>query len=576
MPETTPETMPRTTAGADRPNPALPLPVTAATCLEDRAHVERSATLTLSAGRQRLRLGPISPLAVEHSLRAELTPELPAELRAELTPELTPELPAEPAGELTGEPGGPALRVLAVRLTRSWTPRSVDPPGSTDSPLRHRLHELETALRAGAQQEQRLAARLALLDRLAADLLIEVAEGTGRGEAEPDRWARELDRVAAEQDDCAERLRALRAEQAELTAQQQAAEEALFEAEQAPAELTAHLELTVEAERAGPARLTVRHLTPCALWRPAYRAVLADGALRLESDAVVWQVTGEDWRGARLSFSTARSALAGSPPLLHADRLTLRELSGEERRTVAVELREEEIGALGPDATAGPVADGLPGVDDGGEVRLLTAPAPADLPADGRAHRIPLGGFTAPGSAERIAAPELSPLAAEVVTFHNPTGHPLLAGPVELIRDSGFVGRGELPFTAAGAAAELSFPGTDDLRLVRTVEESRGTSGLPGLGQRTVLTRTVRVRVSRLSPPGAQGEVALLLRERIPVSEVSAVEVRLRGESCDPAPEQLDAEGVASWRLALPPGGRRTVTLVYEVTASAKVAGLTA
>ncbi|WP_327066464.1 DUF4139 domain-containing protein [Kitasatospora sp. NBC_01302] len=532
-------------------HPTTPLPVTAVTCLEDRAHVERTATLTLAAGQQRLRLGPVSPLAVDHSLRTELA-----------------------AADATA-------RVLDARLTRSWTPREVGPPGAGDSTLRHRLHELETALRTGAQRRDRLTARLALLDQLDADLLREIGEGTGLGEAEPARWSRELDRVAEEQDTHGERLRALEAELAELAEQEQAARQALADAESQPRELTAYLDLTVLADRPATAALTVRHLTPCALWRPAYRAVLTGKELRLESDAVLWQATGEDWSGVRLTLSTARSALAAEPPLLVEDRLTLRELSSAERRTVEVELREEEIGTLGPDGTAPgtaatAAAGDLPGVDDGGEVRVLTAPAPANLPGDGRAHRIPLAGFSAPAGAELTAAPELSALVSEVVRFGNRAGHPLLAGPVELVRDSGYVGRGELRFTATGATAELAFPGADDYRLFREVAESRSSSGLPGLGQRSVLTRTVRVHVSRLSAPGEQGERSLTLRERIPVSEVSAVEVRLRAQECDPAPAEVDAEGVVRWELPLPPGGRRTVTLVYEVLASAKVAGLTA
>ncbi|MFB7267073.1 hypothetical protein ACFCXH_33770, partial [Streptomyces nojiriensis] len=43
----------------------IALPVTAVTCLEDRAHVERAAVLDLEAGVQRLRLGPVSALAVD-------------------------------------------------------------------------------------------------------------------------------------------------------------------------------------------------------------------------------------------------------------------------------------------------------------------------------------------------------------------------------------------------------------------------------------------------------------------------------------------------------------------------------
>ncbi len=266
----------------------------------------------------------------------------------------------------------------------------------------------------------------------------------------------------------------------------------------------------------------------------------------------------------RLTLSTARSALATDPPGLTEDRLVLRERSAEERRAVEVELREEAVSTLGPSAA-------VPGVDDGGEVRVLPAPAPATVPSDGRAHRVPLGGFSTSASSEYACAPELSPLVTQVVRFRNGGGHALLAGPVELVRDSGFTGRGELGFTAPGASAELAFGSADGYRVVRETQEQGSTAGL---AQRQVSTRTVRLYVSRFSGPEEHDEQVVTVRERVPVSEVSAVEVRLRKEQCSPAPDAFDAEGIVRWDLALAPGARRTVTLVYEVSSSAKVAGL--
>ncbi len=66
----------------------------------------------------------------------------------------------------------------------------------------------------------------------------------------------------------------------------------------------------------------------------------------------------------------------------------------------------------------------------------------------------------------------------------------------------------------------------------------------------------------------------MTVRERVPVSEVSAVEVRLRKEECSPAPDSFDTEGIVRWDVPLGPGARRTLTLVYEISASAKVTGL--
>ncbi|MGW3916060.1 mucoidy inhibitor MuiA family protein [Streptomyces sp. NPDC005070] len=512
----------------------IPLPVTAVTCLEDRAHVERTAVLDLEAGVQRLRLGPVSALAVDRTLHAELTAEHPA-------------------------------TVLDVRIVRGWTPRGPR-PGDDDSALRHRVHALEEDLVALRRQYDRIQARLDTLGRLAADLLREVGEGAGYGEADAARWTRELDRVDDERGSYGEQLRAVEARLESLGTELATAQRALTQAEEKPAELTGHIELTVEATAAGPAELCLSHLIACALWRPAYRAVLDGERLTLETEATVWQRTGEDWSDVRLTLSTARSALATDPPRLSEDRLTLQDRTSLERKTVDVELREEDIADLGP----APVL-GLPGVDDGGEVRVLHAPAPVTVPSDGRSHRVLLSAFTTTASSEYACAPELSPLVTQVVRFDNLSGHALLAGPVELVLGNQFSGRGTLDFTAPGAPVELAYGSRDDHRVTRHTEETRDTSAIT---QRTVLTRTVRLHLSRFSTPEEHGERVIVLRERIPVSEISAVQTRLREEDCCPAPDTLDSDGIARWNLSVPPGGRRTVTLVYELTANAKVTGL--
>ncbi|MFE2021554.1 mucoidy inhibitor MuiA family protein [Streptomyces sp. NPDC059499] len=513
----------------------IALPVTAVTCLEDRAHVERAVVLDLEAGVNRLRLGPVSAMAVDRTLHAELTADHTA-------------------------------AVLDVRITRSWTPRGPRPDTDDDSALRRRVHALEEEQFALAQRRDRLQTRRDLLGRLAADLLREIGEGAGSGETDGPRWVRELDRVDEERDSCGEQLRTAQARLAALADELGEAQRALYVSEDEPAELVGHVELTVETAVAGPVGLRLSHLTPCALWRPAYRAVLDGDSLTLETDAMIWQRTGEDWSDVRMTLSTARSALATDPPRLGEDRLTLTDRSVAERRTVDIELREEEIGNLGPSSVLG-----LPGVDDGGEARVLRSPAPVSVPSDGHAHRVPLSTFTTAAQSEYACSPELSPLVTRVVRCDNLAGHALLAGPVDLVRDRGFSGRGTLDFTAPGAPVELAFGSCDDHRVVRQAEESRDTTGIT---QRTVITRTIRLHLSRFSAPGEQGDQMVALRERLPVSEVSAVEVRVREEACSPAPDAVDAEGIARWDVTLPPNGHRTVTLVYELSAGAKVTGL--
>ena len=545
---------------------AVPCPVTAVTLLEDRAEVERLVLIDLAPGTHRIRLGPVTPLAVDRSLRAEVDPAV------------------DPAGSdaATGADAGATATVVDARLVRLYTPPPVGAPAEDASELNHRVHELTESIRRLEADRDRTGSRVAVLEQLVAELHRDIAEGAGAGQADPERWTLELDRAHQEHDRHTEAHRLLGRRLVRDREQLRLAEQALEQAEEQPLVLSAFVDVVIEASApVAAARLTLHHLTPCALWRPAYRAELsADGsALTLQREAVAWQRTGEDWTGVAVALSTARTTQAAEPPELDEDRLLLVDRTPEERRTIEVDLREVDIQTVGP---TDPAADGrvsgagepieaaltLPGVDDGGEARLLTAPAPVQLPSDGRPHRIRLGGDTLPVRTEYSAAPELSTLVSQVARFRNSSGQVLLSGPVDLVSGSGFVGRGELRFTAVDAPAELSFGSDDTFRVTRAVEESRDTTTLTG---RTVITRTVRLSVSRFARAGA-APLVVAVRERIPVSELAAVEIRLDKDRCSPPPDEVDAEGVVRYDLTLGPDDRRTLTLGYEISAARAVA----
>ncbi|WP_327290532.1 mucoidy inhibitor MuiA family protein [Streptomyces sp. NBC_01198] len=531
-------------AGAPGGPPELTaLPVTAVTCMEDRAQVERSGTVRLTAGVARLRIGPVTPLTADRSLRADVT-------------------------------AGDAARVVDARVVRAYTPAPPGEPDQDASGLRREVHELEQELAGARLLRQRQESALEVIGQARTDLHRDIVQGAGGGDADPERWADRLDRVEQEAEPRIGELHKLRRRLHDLAEELREAREALAVMEAEPQQLTAYLDLVVEAERDGTAELRVTSLVPCALWRPAYRATLAaDGrSVRVETDAFVWQETGEDWTGVRLTLSTARPTLAASPPVLADDVLTLRERSVEERRTVEVNLREEEIRTVG-----GPSADapaGLPGLQDGGDVRVLSAPHPVTVPSDHRPHRVHVTSFTAPCTVESSCAPELSPLVVATARLTNTSGHVLLAGPVDLVRGSGFVGRGRLDFAGAGEEFEIAFGSEDTFRVVRHTEESRDTTGLAAINQRTVLTRRIRLFVSRLDAQPGAPEREITVRERVPVSEVSAVEVELRTADCRPVPDVLDDEGIARYALRLGPGDHREIELAYDITAASSVTGL--
>ncbi|WP_426731057.1 DUF4139 domain-containing protein [Myxococcus faecalis] len=516
----------------------LTLPVVKVTVLEDRALVERRGEVPLVPGAQRLVIAGLSPLAVDRSLQAKLA-------------------------------GGAVSQARVRRVTRAQPPEALREHATE---LSRRVAELERLERQARADRERLNTRHGLLTAAHADVYRAISEQSGGGVAQPDTWKQQLDSVreALEAVDSARRLAAV--EEQRLQQQLAQARGALSNTQKPEVKLDVHAELEVGHPAGGTALLSITYLVPCAAWRPAYRATLepAQGTqgptVRLECEAVVWQRTEEEWKDVELALSTARPTLGAAPPRLESDWLFLRDKTEREKQVVDVSVREEVIQNTGEGAGARR-DEGLPGMDDGGEALSLIAPHRAHIPADGEPHRIPLFHFTAPAASELVVCPELSPLVHRVARFDNVGPSVLLAGPVDLVRTSGYVGRSQLRFTGKGERVRLGFGSEDSLRVARMTDIQEETSRLSGRKQKT---HHVKMFLSNMSAQPA----AVALEERIPVSEVESVEVTLQKDTTRPAPTKVSAEGIARFELTAPPRSQQELTLVYTVSSAAKVAGL--
>ena len=208
----------------------------------------------------------------------------------------------------------------------------------------------------------------------------------------------------------------------------------------------------------------------------------------------------------------------------------------------------------------------LPGVDDGGETRLLAGAGRATIASDGRLRRVPIAAFTVPAEVDRVARPERSTLVHLRSRQENSLRQPILAGPVELSRESGFVGRGEVGFVAPGERFVLGLGADDAVRIRRATEEGREVARLTG---RQTITRRVTLSISNLDPR----PVTFLLEERVPVSEVEQVKITVDPELTRPRASP-DDQGIVTWPITAPARGQLDVSLGYRLVASSDVQGL--
>jgi uncharacterized protein (TIGR02231 family) len=497
-------------------------PVLRVELFEDRAAVTRRIALD-RAGRHALRIGPLTPLLVERSVTF---------------------------------PGGARATLEEVRVHRVRTTRVDADPA--------RLRELERALRAGqdgvepATDAHRRATERAVRAKAALESALGAAPRALVEQDRPERW---VEAVA----ELAQQLRAAReAEGAAAIALQHLVDEQwriqrnLDQGRSGHLVVQSWLELGVFAEE--PGELHVRYVVPCAVWRPAHRAELLSGTptrVRWELRAVCWNATGEDWDGVELVCSTARPGDLASPPRLQDDVVQTKKRDAQ----IVVEAREVQI-QVAREGGVRASSEAL-GVDDGGEPRSWAAPEPVRLPSDGRPITVTLDGWESEATRRWVALPERAGAAVLRTVQHNRGARPLLAGPVELVRDGLGLGQGRVGLVAPGEPFPLGWGSHDGLRISRRRDHDVDRAMLTGRQRHTF---KVEVRVVHLGSEPVRVEV----RERVPTSELPVVTVS--APTADPALDvPMDADGFCRWTLDLEPGATRTLALTWTVDAASNV-----
>jgi uncharacterized protein (TIGR02231 family) len=523
--------------GVERYEPALPTvdsvldaPVRGVTLLEDRAQVTRQGTVRVRAGQNRVVVHGVAPVLQDVSLRAEV---------------------------LSGQ-----ARVVDVRVRRSLRIRTADKPEAARV-LEERIEALRLEREQVLEDQARARARFERIHRMLVLGASEIPEDAGWGMGAAAQWqdtfdalfrkARQLREAALRATFTAERL----AEEMAAVMRQRRAMDRVDH------QVVAWLEADVLADTGGEVEIRIHYVVPNALWRPLHTARLVDGnRVRFASSAAVWQDTGEDWKEVDLRFSTARSSLGTEPPMLRQDLLTVKKKS----ETVVIQARQVQVQkaglgsapASGAAAPAAPSSVDLPGVDDGGETRNLKAPGRSSIPSDGRPNVIPLFAFEDGAESSLVAFPELENKAFLRAVARNTSSSPVLAGPVELLQENGFVGWTQTLFVAPQEKFELSFGPEESIRIQR---EEKKEGQLNPVSKWSEATTRITLYLSNLS--GTARTVSVT--ERIPVSEIEHVKVELDREKTSGAPV-LDDNGFCTWKVEVPANEHTRLHLCFKVS----------
>lgn len=334
------------------------------------------------------------------------------------------------------------------------------------------------------------------------------------------------------------------------------------------------LVVTLEAERAGEAEISVAYTTRAARWKPRYAARLdrAAGTVDFSYDGEISQHTGEDWKGVALTLSTAQPQVSALPPRVRRVELYGEPIADPNARRI-VTTREDAAPAAEPPANLAEAAPSdadraLSRVREQGAVVNFEIRGAHDVPSGKAAPRVSIARKTLADVELRAeAAPRLRAGVYLRASAKNETPCPILPGELSIFRDGAFLGRSALKFVPVGAEIAF-FAGTED-------GLSAAFSALPPYRE---THGSLKASFSGKSSTEAEGDVYTLanlagtprkvrLRSQIKVSEVDDVKISLLEAPCGHVPATTPGftfdkdTGMIFWDVSVPARGEAKIVL---------------
>ena len=352
---------------------------------------------------------------------------------------------------------------------------------------------------------------------------------------------------------------------------------------------------------AGPASLKLNYLVNDCGWDPSYnfRGDTAKGEVAMEFNAIVHQVSGEDWSDVKLALSTASPSVGAYNPQLSP--LFVRVQAGaekEESRAVAqtkysqaLASRQEALvrqfrgnsidemlrANFAANESAASVQlmelteriGNLRALEDGkaepGSV-VYAIERPVSLQSRRDAQMVPVLSGRMKSKFYHVAAPVLTSSVFREASLANNTGRDLLGGKVNIFLDGEFTGRTDIPTIASGQGFAISFGVDSQLRARRSLADRAEI--VQGGNRQFSFTYEIVVDNFKQAP------ARLILRDRTPnTGDIDTLRVAL-GETSHPLSQDADYQrfdkpkGLLMWDLEIKPGaGPSATTLRYAYSA---------
>ncbi len=317
--------------------------------------------------------------------------------------------------------------------------------------------------------------------------------------------------------------------------------------------------VNISIARAGDMELNFSYLVPGAGWRPLYdiRALADEGEVEITGYAQIVQRTGEDWEDVKLSVSTARPQIGGTPPEFRPVYLAFVELARDKpRRAMRAEEELAEKAAPAPAEKKAEAQLATADVRTAGTAVAFEIKQEKTIPSDGEPHKVPISVESLEADFVRSAWPEVRQLAYLRTKVKNTTGHPFVGGKANVFMGPSFVGTTNIDNWADTEKKTISLGVDKGVRVERKLADKLEKEFF------STITTTYKYEIEVKNFKDKAVEMELF--DRIPVSRHEDIEVKLK--SMVPKPTEKQEDGIVKWEMNLGPGKSEKIVFSYEIS----------
>ncbi len=330
------------------------------------------------------------------------------------------------------------------------------------------------------------------------------------------------------------------------------------------------VEVTVQVLRDTEGTIGFSYIVHGASWAVSYGMYLEnDGTVTIEYYGNITQKTGEDWKAVTLALSTARPSTGAQRPTIAPLVITARQT--KTRDNIVMQERERDDAGGGGGAVGGETGEpeptgGYTDVQDTGSSLVFQIRQPANIPSGDRSQRVAIARFQEkPVETSHRIVPPVKHSAHLAVKIQNSRPFPLLGGPVDIYRVSGFTGRSALKYTPSGSPVVIGLGPDSTVRVRRNVSNYRESTGV--VSKDKVFRAEIVLEIENQSDQ----ERPVTAFERMPVSEVEEIKVKLLDTTTPGWKEEKAGSGILRWDLRLKPRAKQKIVLSYAVQVPGKM-----